>query len=52
MIAQKVPPIMNLLRSRSARSPDFGENSTLHGNRTERERKKNVEMDRNSGYDI
>ena len=50
MIAQKLSPIRSVLRSASARRLDFGDILPLKADRTDRERKKNVEMDRNTGY--
>jgi hypothetical protein len=45
------PPITSLLRSASAQSLDFGDNSPVEENSKERERTKNVEMERDTGYD-
>ena len=51
MIAQNLSPISRVVRSASAQSLDFGDSFSFKANRTDRERTKNVEMDRNTSYD-
>jgi hypothetical protein len=46
----EITSAMNPLRSASARRLDFGEKTTLNGNRAERKRTKNVKMDCDTGY--